>query len=187
MPRYELETRPFIQPLNQLQNIARVTSYVNTELFTTLFASWPPQTLIQRASFTARQHCRALASSVVSKQRCRQHYRGRYGDNKTSVLVGEAGLHNRMSSQNSNKQGYSSTYVTHHSTIGRYQFYVAMTWGPVRCSSPYWSCYWTGNFESWPGAQKLRVRSVWAYLGLYQRSGECCESNAWGRCVCVCV
>ena len=88
------------------------------------------QTLIQRVSFTARQNCRALASPVASQQRCRQHYRGQYGDNKTYVLVREAGLNNRMSSQNSNIQGYSSTYVTHHSTNGRYQFYVAMTWGP---------------------------------------------------------
>jgi len=99
------------------------------ELFTTLFASWPPQTLIQRVSFTARQHCKALASSVTSHQRCRQHYRGQCGDNKTAVLVKEAGLSNRTSSQNSNIQGYSSAYVTHQSTIGRYQFYDAMIWG----------------------------------------------------------
>jgi len=33
MPHYELETRPFIQLLNQLQNIARVISYVNNELY----------------------------------------------------------------------------------------------------------------------------------------------------------
>jgi hypothetical protein len=161
MPRYELETRPFIKLLNQLRNIARVTSYVNTELFTTIFASWPPQTPIQRVSFTARQHCRALASSVALQQRCRQHYRGQYSDNKTSVLDREAGLNNGMSSQNSNIQGCSSTYVNtslYNRTVRCYDS------GPVRYSSAYWSCYSRGNFESWPGAQKLRAHSAWAYL-----------------------
>jgi hypothetical protein len=181
MPHYELETRPFIQLLNQLYHIVRVTPCVNTELFTTLFASWPPQTLIQGASFTATQHCTALASSAATQQRCRQHYLGQYGDNRTSVLVREAGL-NRLSSQNSNIQGHSSTYLNKSLYNRSVTILRCHDLGPVRCSSAHWSCYSTANLKSWSGTQKLRARVCLGVPRFYQRSGVCYESNTRERC-----